>query len=424
MVLCGVVAATSVLVAVVTYSPLGLLAVPATLLLVIDLGVPTEKRSVADIKVRRSLQQKVLVDEPVLVELSVGNEGGGIERATVEDMVPPGAQVSRGSSSLACELPSGAQATLRYEVRLEQPTEVRFEGTVVRLQSVFGLLERRLVMPSQAVVRAYPSLLSRRISAGRARALSWNGSSPSKYRGGRVDFMDIREYVAGDPLKDVNWKASARLARRLVNTWSVERGLDCIIVVDMLSDIVPMVSTWSARGEIISCTYELASSLIGAGNRVGMLIMGTTPAKIRPGFGSRHLRVMLDQLVVAQPGSAWKMEKVDEFLESFFRAQYRNRGGALLFVAPGVDVSLVRVQRDLSAKGFGCGTVIVNTLEDEAASISSGNVASGEKSQRALRLARAELDWFESELSSYSRVTEWTRRGGFVELKEAAARAP
>lgn len=423
LVLCGVVSVAAVLISFVTYSPLGLIAVPLITLLVSDLGFPAPRNQFSKLIVDRKVQQKVLVKESVLVELAVTNGGGDLERITVEDGVPGGVRVTRGSTALACTLRHGSTATLRYEVTLGEPSEVRFEATTIRIQSVFGLFETRLTLPAPAAIRVYPRLLSRRIAAGRAKALTWTGSSPSKYRGGRVEFIDIREYVSGDPLKDVNWKASARLGRSLVNTWSVERGLDCIIVVGMSTDSLPQVGDWSARGDVITCTYELASALIGARNRVGMLIMGTTPAKVKPGFGSKHLRVMLDQLVLAQPGSAWKMERVGEFLESFFRTQYRNRGGALVFVVPGVDASLMRVEREMVGKGFTCNSVIVNTLEKEVVAISERKIVKQERLARGSRLARAELDWFETQLSSFSKVTEWRGNRGFLPLEEALVTA-
>jgi len=423
LVLCGVVSATALLVSVVTYSPLGLMAVPMMLLIATDLGVPFRRRPEAKLRAARSVQQKVLVTDPVLVELTVENDGADIERLTAEDRVPSETRLARGSTGMLCAIPHGKSATLRYQVSLQQPAEIRFGGTEVRIQSILALFETRISIPAPAILRAYPRLMSRKVAAGRAKALTWTGSSPSRYRGGRVEFIDIRDYVAGDPLKDVNWKASARLGRKLVNAWSVERGLDCIIVVDMSLDILPTVGDWNARGDVITCSYELASTLIASGNRVGMLIMGTTPAKIRPGFGTRHLRLMLDQLVLAQPGLAWKMERVDEFLESFFRTQYRNRGGALIFVAPGVDTSLLRVQRDLVAKGFTCNSVVVNTLENEAAAIYGRKLESSEKIRQGSRFARSELDWFETQLSKCSQVNEWRSDRGFLGLEEAMVNA-
>jgi uncharacterized protein (DUF58 family) len=413
------------MISVLTYSPFGIVAIPLVLLVALDLGPPASAsvgKGRVDLIATRKLQQKIMVDESVLVELTVKNQGSKKERLTLADTVPAGARIVGGSPALVCALPHGAEATMRYEIVMEQPTEIHYETVEVRIQSVFGLLEERISLPASAVLRAYPRLMSRRLAAGEAKSLAWAGSSPSRYKGGRIEFVDIRGYVSGDPLRDINWKASARLGKKLVNEWSVERGLDCIVVVDMSHENIPEIGDWSARREIITCSYELANTLISSGNRVGMLILGATPIKIRPAFGSRHLRLMLDQLVVSQPGSAWKMEHVDWFLESFFRAQYRKRGGTLVFVTAGVNTSLLRVERELVRKGFTCNSVIVNTMENERTRITSRKLVGKEKLESGFRLAKAELEWFETQLSSFSLVTEWRSETGFVTMEELRPR--
>ena len=411
----------AIMISVLTYSPLGLIAVPLVLLISYDLGPPRARGDRPNLGVTRVVQQKAMVEERVLVELRFENRGGDLERLTLKDMVPPGARIVRGSPEMVCGLRRNGTVTMRYEIALEQPSEISFEGTEVRVQSLLGLFEQKFVLPSAVSLRAYPKLLSRKMAAGEAKALAWAGSSPSRYKGGRIEFIDIRGYVPGDPLKDINWKASARLGRHLVNEWSVERGLDCIVVVDMSAENLPVIGDWSGQGGDNLLLLRAREHPDCVGNRVGMLILGATPIKIRPGFGSRHLRLMLDQLVLSQPGSAWKMEHVDWFLEAFFRTQYRKRGGTLVFVTAGVNTSLLRVEKEMVGKGFTCNSVIVNTLEKERSTITARKLVADEKLQSGFRLARAELDWFETQLSSVSSVTEWGRERGFIHPPGAEA---
>ncbi len=404
-------------ISVATYSAIGLIAVPLLLFIAMDVGEPWRPRSKIDLAVRRSLgSSKALVNEPVLVQLTLTNRGEDIDRLTLEDALPEGAVLARGSVFLECGLRKGAEATLRYEVSLEQPIELRFGDCRVKVQSVFGLTETRLTLTAPASLRVYPKLLSRRIATGRAKAFTWTGSAPSKLKGGRIEFMDIRNYVSTDPIRDINWRASARLGKKVVNEWSPERGLDCIIVVDLSSENLPVVGDWSARGEVITCTYELASSLIAAGNRVGMLVLGSTVSKIRPGFGSRHLRRMLDQLVNSLPGSVWKVERIEEFLETFFRTQYRNSGGTLFFISAGISMPLLGAVRTLSKKRFSCNCVFLNTLESEKAAILRQKVVEEEAEEVGNRLARAELDWFELQFVTFSKVYEWRIGSGFTQI--------
>ena len=365
---------------------------------------------------------------PVLVELTLENRGGGVERLLLHDTpptlatslhfrdIPPArARLTKGSTSLLCGLDEGGRATLRYEVQFSEPGDYRFESCSVRLQSMFGLGERALVLPSPLTVRVYPRRLVKNVDTGPAKAFGWSGVTPSKYRGGRLDFMNIRSYVSGDPLRDVNWKASGRLGKMLVNEWHVERGLDCVIIVDLSVGNLPRVGEWNGRGEVVTSAYELACSLVDSGNRVGLLVMGGSLDKVKPGFGSKQLRAMVEMLVDSKEGEIWSLKYAEEFLEMFFRRQYTMRKGTLFFVFAWPGVELLDSVSSLSKKGFVCNSVLVDALSGEERALAEQKVLRQPEIEFGLRFARAEANSFKQMLASVSDVYVWTAGGGFAE---------
>jgi uncharacterized protein (DUF58 family) len=391
--------------------------VPIIAILLVDQGVPFGGSGAYKFSVSRRLtQSKVVTAERVLVELTVTNEGTDLERMVLEDQLPRGVKITRGSTYMTCALRRRASATLRYEVSMLDPGDVHFGECLLRVQSLFGLTEQRFELVAPASVRIYPRLLSRKILASRAKALSFTGTSPSRFKGGRVEFMNIRRHVYGDPLRDINWKASARQGKRLVNEWHVERGLECVMIVDLFDRDVPKVGSWSARTDVIASAYELSHALIGSGNRVGLLVLGAEPVRLQPGFGSKHLKVLLDRLITAHEGGVWSAQSVEEFLERFFRKQYRFRVGALFFVTASPSVDALKAVRALAIKGFSCHTILVNTLEQESAAISELRIVGGPSLSVGTRAAVAEREWFESRFETCSQVYEWSGDSGFVEL--------
>ena len=366
---------------------------------------------------------------PVLVELTLENHGRGLEKVLLQDTlptrastrqfqdIPPAhADVTKGSTSLLCGMSEGGRATLRYEVQFSEPGEYRFETCSVRLQSMFGLAERHLILPSRLGVRVYPRRLANRLDTGRARAFGWSGVTPSKYKGGRLDFMNIRGYVAGDPLKDVNWRASGRLGKMLVNEWHAERGLDCVVIVDLSAGSLPRVGEWSGRGEVVTSAYELACSLVGSGNRVGLLVMGSSLDRVRPGFGSKQLRAMVEVLVDSREGEVWSMRYVEHFLELFFSRQYAMREGTLFFVFAWPSVELLESVSSLSRKGFTCNSVLVDALGGEGRALTEQRVLGAQEVEFGLRFARAEVNSFRATFAAVSDVYVWTAGGGFTEV--------
>lgn len=67
-----------------------------------------------------------------------------------------------------------------------------------------------------------------------------DGSYKSVYKGRSMNFEDIRDYVAGDDIKDVDWKASARSRKLLVRQYIAEKKHNIMLVMDtnkrMLAD--------------------------------------------------------------------------------------------------------------------------------------------------------------------------------------------
>lgn len=87
----------------------------------------------------------------------------------------------------------------------------------------------------QAGLRGY-----NRIDTKRATAKVIDGSYNSVYKGRSMNFDELREYVPGDNLKDMDWKASARSGRLLVKQYIAEKKHDIMLVFDsckrMLAD--------------------------------------------------------------------------------------------------------------------------------------------------------------------------------------------
>ena len=403
--------ALGVWLSVVTASPIGLFALPLTVLVALDLAGPPP---VARLAFERAVNPgRVLVGEEVAVEVRVSNLGGPIARLELEDELPEHCVLAKGSTTLVCTLKPGECATLRYTVSCNRVGVYGFGDLSYRVSTLLGLFERRERVSVTGELRVYPPLIHRRLDVGWVRTLSWVGLSQSRRMDGRAEYLEIRQYSAGDPLDSVNWKAYARTSKPQVNVWSSERGLDCVIVVDMYSGDVSSIGDWSAQNQIVCCAYELASSLIRGGNRVGLVVLGSILLKIPPAYGGRQLRRIVEALVDVSEGSAWGAESVEWVLQLFFGEQYRERRGVLFFVAASPSVNLLGAIHGLSLKGFKTNLVYVDTLQEEYAELVKLRLEKNAKLDVGLRVAQAEREWFYKEASASSTVVEWTRDGGF-----------
>ena len=101
--------------------------------------------------------------------------------------------------------------------------------------SCLGLLERKIILqPEGQEVDVYPafSRLREKDEQVRSRQTISTGNHKRQLPANQTEFRDIREYVAGDDIRTINWKASARTGHVMVNEYEDERSQHVINVID------------------------------------------------------------------------------------------------------------------------------------------------------------------------------------------------
>jgi len=82
-------------------------------------------------------------------------------------------------------------------------------------------------------VRILPPFLSRKhLPARLAKLRELEGNTPVLIRGQGTEFDSLREYVIGDDVRSIDWRATARRADVVVRTWRPERDQRVVIVLD------------------------------------------------------------------------------------------------------------------------------------------------------------------------------------------------
>jgi uncharacterized protein (DUF58 family) len=100
--------------------------------------------------------------------------------------------------------------------------------------SFFGLIERRFVSKAEEAVPVYPSVIQMKNFELKAfRQISHQtGIKKIRRLGHSYEFEQIKNYVAGDDFRTVNWKASSRRATLMVNQYEDERSQQVYCVID------------------------------------------------------------------------------------------------------------------------------------------------------------------------------------------------
>lgn len=161
-------------------------------------------------------------------------------------------------------------------------------------------------------IRTRAELVARR----RVRTLL-DGRHASTVHARSLDFSDLRGYVTGDDVADIDWKASARHGDLLVKRHVAERRAVVMLVVDTGRELAALSSWDSGRGDRKSDVAVTAAGLLGwiamrAGDHVGLVHRGERgPVAARPSTREVQLERMLEAVVAACAPEAGPQRTLD-----------------------------------------------------------------------------------------------------------------
>jgi uncharacterized protein (DUF58 family) len=136
------------------------------------------------------------------------------------------------------------------------------------------------------------------------------GLHKSPYKGFSVEFAEHRQYMPGDPVRNIDWKVFAKSDRYFVKEFEEETNLRAYLVLDASA------SMGFASGEVGKFEYArtLAASLswlmLRQQDSVGLLLFDQGIRRfIPPRSAGHHLRVLLTELEAARPSSGTGIAK-------------------------------------------------------------------------------------------------------------------
>ncbi|MCB9390376.1 MAG: DUF58 domain-containing protein [Acidimicrobiia bacterium] len=120
-------------------------------------------------------------------------------------------------------------------------------------------------------LHAYPNLPLARSLAAQVKRGGFvpQGQRKSPLRGMGSDFDAVREYQPEDDIRLVNWRASARLGRPMVNQYRLEHNHDLLVVVDAGRLMMAPLEGRTRLDIALDTTTALASAADALGDRIG-----------------------------------------------------------------------------------------------------------------------------------------------------------
>ncbi len=179
----------------------------------------------------RSPDSSVRLGQPVDVNLEIHNDGTRGFRGQIRDAWPPSARAEPRIH--AVKIAAGQRQAIQTHLRPVRRGDQRAAVVTARSIGPLGLAGRQGSQPVTGQVRVLPPFLSRKHLPSRlAKLREIDGLLPTLIRGQGTEFDSLREYVDGDDVRSIDWRASARRADVMVRTWRPERDRRVVIVLD------------------------------------------------------------------------------------------------------------------------------------------------------------------------------------------------
>ncbi|NCU05403.1 MAG: DUF58 domain-containing protein, partial [Chitinophagaceae bacterium] len=143
-------------------------------------------------------------------------------------------QFQRRDFSIQLKLKAGQSHDIAYHLRPVERGEYHFGKVQAFFHSLLGLLERKFTGAGETMVPVYPSFIRMRQYQLHAEAAQTKESGNKRLRkiGHSMEFEQVKEYVQGDDVRTLNWKATARKGALMVNSYTDEKSQQVYCIVD------------------------------------------------------------------------------------------------------------------------------------------------------------------------------------------------
>tara|TARA_B100001029_G_scaffold54931_1_gene44229 strand:+ start:6145 stop:7389 length:1245 start_codon:yes stop_codon:yes gene_type:complete len=351
-----------------------------------------------NVKIRReTTSDNIFEDGTMSVKFIIKNTGLGIGFVEIYDSLPPQARIIKGSNYTLLYMKPWQEVSFEYSLKLPLRGHYHLGPVKMRVKDAFDLFYNERLEESIHSFSVFPQVevLEEQVITSRAPKLL-SGAMPLNVIGTGTEFYSLREFVPGDSLRSVNWKALAKKGKMMVNETVREDVMDVILLLDARE--VSAVGGGRDTPLEMSCraaaTY--AKQLLDERNNVALMVYGETIERVDLDRGEHHLFKILTALSSAKPQGNLKLEIVLKDL----LPHLPSGSPIILFSSLDDDHTIAEAFTSTISRGFTITTISPSSLDFE------------ERMKRIpmepLLIAKIERDNMISELRSFGlQVGDW-----------------
>ena len=203
----------------------------------------------------------------------------------------------------------GERRELRTMLTPVRRGERRAAHVTIRSAGPLRIAARQATIVVPGAIRVLPPFNSRKHLPSRlARLRELDGRTSVMIRGQGTEFDSLREYVRGDDVRSIDWRATARRNdpqgghKLMVRTWRPERDRRVVIVVDSGRTSAARIAGEPRIDTAFESALLLAALATKAGDRVDLVIFDRRiRGRVQGASGSELLSRMVDTMAPIDP---------------------------------------------------------------------------------------------------------------------------
>ncbi|SOC81394.1 Uncharacterized conserved protein, DUF58 family, contains vWF domain [Salinimicrobium sediminis] len=276
------------------YPILWLLTIIFLLIVLVDVIALFKSRGIT---AERILPEKFSNSDENRVQVMLQNHYGFKSYVEIIDEIP--VQFQKRDFLHRLQIAQQSASTFNYSLRPVERGEYYFGNLNVFASTPLKLVKRRQRFQKEQMVKVYPSFIQMKKYDFMAidRKIAQPGLKKIRKIGHTMEFEQIRDYVLGDDVRSINWKATAKQGDLMVNQYQDERSQPVYSVIDTGRTMKMPFNHLKLLDYAVNSALAFSNIALKKKDKAGLITFSNKMEKVIPASSKKtHLNLLLETL--------------------------------------------------------------------------------------------------------------------------------
>lgn len=255
------------------------------------------------LKIKRTVSNSLALGVWSEVSLQLDNHSNQTQKIDLFDDYPLPSQVEGLPQTLLIQAHHSLQT--HYRICPEQRGQTQFSGIQILTYSPFGIWKKYQNITCVDNVKIYPNFaaITKYALFAMEDRLGQIGIKQLQRRGEGLDFHQLREYRAGDMLRQIDWNATARVKKLISKQYQDERDQQIVFLLDCGRRMWTQDDALSHFDHTLNAMLLLAYVALRQGDALGVMTFSSEQRWLSPRKGVSEINRILNSVYDLQPSS-------------------------------------------------------------------------------------------------------------------------